>query len=256
MTSLNHLHLKIVIPLLLGLLLTGCASVDNRKDPLESMNRAVFGFNETVDEKVIEPVARGYKYVVPDPVEQIVHNFFSNLDDVVVTVNSLLQLNFMGTAGSGTRLLINTTAGLGGMMDIASDINAIGGLDVTKRNEDFGQTLGHYGVASGFYLVLPVLGPSSARDSFGMAVDTLLMHPITNVFWTKELLGFYDYKVQLPLATLKSLDERVQFLDADKALEEAALDKYEFVRDAYMQRRESLIYNGDPPEVNYEDDEE
>lgn len=253
----NCIPLRIVAICMLLSLLVGCASVDNRKDPLESMNRAVFGFNETVDDNVIEPIAKGYKYVVPDPVEQAVTNFFSNMDDVVVITNSLLQLDFMGTVGSGTRLLINTTVGLGGLIDVASGMNTVGGFDVTKRNEDFGQTLGHYGVASGPYLVLPFLGPSSVRDAFGRGVDSLVIHPITNVFWTRELLGFYEVEVQLPLAALKALDERVQFLDAEKTLEEAALDKYEFIRDAYLQRRESQIYNGDAPQsIDNEYDEE
>lgn len=141
--------------LLLGFLTTGCATFNNKVDPFESTNRTVFEFNEIVDDKVIEPLARGYKRVVPDPIEMIVGNFFSNLNDVVVTANSLLQLNFNSALASGARVLVNTTFGVLGMIDIASDISAASDIDINKRNEDFGQTLGRYGVASGPYLVLP-----------------------------------------------------------------------------------------------------
>ncbi len=253
----HYIPLRVVAILLMYLFLVGCASVENRRDPLESMNRSIFEFNEVLDDNVIEPVAKGYKFITPDPIEQGVTNFFSNMNDVVVITNSLLQLDFMGTVGSGARLIINSTVGIGGLIDVASEINSIGGLSITKRNEDFGQTLGHYGVSSGPYLVLPLLGPSSVRDAVGRGVDSLIMHPITNVFWTEQLLGFYDIEVQLPLSALKAVDERVQFLDAEKTLEEAALDKYEFIRDAYLQRRESQVYNGNVPEqVDYEYDEE
>lgn len=243
--------------LLVYSLLQGCASVENQYDPLEPMNRSIFEFNEVADDYVLEPVAKGYKFIMPDLLEQGVTNFFSNMNDVVVTTNSLLQLNFMSTVGSGARLLINSTVGIGGLIDVASEIDTLGGLSLVKRHEDFGQTLGHYGVGSGPYMVLPLLGPSSLRDTVGRGVDSLIMHPITNVFWTEQLLGFYDIEVQLPLSTLDKIDTRAQLLDAEKTLEEAALDKYEFIRDAYLQRRESQVHNGNVPKrVDDEFDEE
>ncbi len=229
-----------------GIFLTGCAStkVDthSRHDPFESMNRSVFEFNEMVDEKFIEPVARTYKKYVPGPIVMAVGNVFSNADDVVVTVNSLLQLNFESAAASATRLLINTTFGLFGIIDIASDISQASDLNISKRNEDFGQTMGRYGIASGPYLVIPFVGPSTLRDAVGMGVDSLIVHPVTNIVYLHHI-NYIDTAIRLPVAASMTLDKRVQLLNIDKTMEEAALDKYEFVRDAYLQRRESLVNN-------------
>ncbi|MBX3630380.1 MAG: VacJ family lipoprotein [Nitrosomonas sp.] len=231
-----------------GIFLTGCASTkvdtNNSQDPFESMNRSVFEFNEMVDEKFIEPVARTYKKYVPAPIVMVVGNVFSNADDVVVTVNSLLQLNFESAAASATRLLINTTFGVFGMIDIASDISQASDLNISKRNEDFGQTMGHYGIASGPYLVIPFVGPSTIRDAVGMGVDSLIVHPVTTIVYLNQV-NYLDAAIRTPVAAGMALDKRVQLLDVDKTLEEAALDKYEFVRDAYLQRRESLVNNDD-----------
>jgi len=223
--------------------LSGCASVNNRQDPLESMNRAIFSFNEKFDEFVLEPTARAYQAVVPDPIEMIVGNFFSNIGDVVVTANSLLQLKFTDAAASSTRVLINTTFGLLGVVDLASHISQVSDIDISKRNEDFGQTLGFYGVGTGPYLVLPILGPSTVRDTVGTGVDSLVFDPLRSSLYNK----FDSLTVRLPVTTLQIIDIRAQRLDLDKTLEEAALDKYEFVRDAYLQRRESLVQDGDVP---------
>jgi phospholipid-binding lipoprotein MlaA len=173
---INIIRTVAVAVLVSGFFLTGCAStkttasanVNNQNsvnDPLESMNRAVFNFNEMVYDKVFDPVARGYKRVTPDPVELVVGNFFSNLNEVVVITNSVLQLNYESALASSARLLVNTTFGIFGMIDIASDISAVSDINLNKRNEDFGQTLGRYGVGSGPYIVLPLLGPSSVRDT-------------------------------------------------------------------------------------------
>ena len=241
----------------LVILLTGCATTSNNaqkntSDPLESMNRAVFNFNEMVDNKVMEPVARGYKWVMPDPLELIIGNFFSNLNDVVVTTNAILQLNPEAALASSTRLLINTTFGIFGMIDIASDISAVSDINISKRNEDFGQTLGRYGVSSGPYIVLPFLGPSSLRDTVGIAVDSFFMDPVTQgvtgVFMNNNVAYLNNVAVRMPIASTRTIHNRAQFLDAEKTLEEAALDKYEFMRDAYLQRRTSLINNTDTKE--------
>ena len=172
-------RLGVSVLLIIILLLTGCASVGNKQDPFESMNRAIFEFNEVVDDKVMEPVARGYRAVVPDPIEMVVGNFFSNLNDVVVGANSLLQLKFGDALASGTRVLINTTFGMLGMVDIASDISIASDIDISKRDEDFGQTLGHYGVGNGPYLVLPFLGPSTIRVTVGIGVDVFFANPVS-----------------------------------------------------------------------------
>lgn len=253
-TDLPHFR-KLLILLSLSSVLSACATVDNRRDPLESMNRAVFSFNEKLDEIVVEPVARGYQRFIPSPVRMIVGNFFSNLDDVVIAANSLLQLKFMDAMASTTRILINTTFGMLGVIDLASNISQVSDIDINKRNEDFGQTLGFYGVGSGPYLVLPLLGPSSVRDAVGIGVDSTFIHPARAIY-----TGFDMLTVRLPVTTAEFIDKREQLLHLDKTLEEASLDKYEFVRDAYLQRRDSLIRNdksapseGEP--VNFEEDE-
>ena len=248
---INIIRFKVTACLVLGLFLTGCASTKTNNqngpyDPLEPMNRAVFNFNEMVYDNVFDPVARGYKKVTPDPIELVVGNFFSNLNDVVVITNSVLQLNYKSALASSTRLLINTTFGIFGLIDIASDISAASDINLNKRNEDFGQTLGHYGIGSGPYIVLPLLGPSSARDTFGLAVDSFFMDPVTQGV-TGVFMKDVDYinavALRLPVATVRTINARAQFLDDDKTLEEAALDKYEFTRDAYLQRRTSLVNN-------------
>ncbi len=248
---INIIRSQVTACLVLVLFLTGCASTKTNNqngpyDPLEPMNRAVFNFNEMVYDNVFDPVARGYKKVTPDPVELVVGNFFSNLNDVVVITNSVLQLNYKSALASSARLLINTTFGIFGLIDIASDISAASDINLNKRNEDFGQTLGHYGVGSGAYIVLPLLGPSSARDTFGLAVDSFFMDPVTQGV-TGVFMKDVDYinaaALRLPVATVRTINARAQFLDDDKTLEEAALDKYEFTRDAYLQRRTSLVNN-------------
>lgn len=249
---------KFLVLLIAVVFLAGCASTQNQNqsDPLESMNRAVFDFNETLDDYVMEPAARGYKWVMPDPLELLISNFFSNLNDVVVTTNSILQLNYESALASGTRVLINTTFGMFGLIDIASDITAASDVNLSKRNEDFGQTLGFYGLGTGPYIVLPLLGPSTARDAFGFAIDSVFIDPVTQGV-TSVFVDGVPYlnasEVRLPVATGRALDERAKLFDVEKTLEEAALDKYEFVRDAYFQRRESLINNEDTNEPNGKD---
>ena len=234
---------KILVLMLLGFVLTGCASVQNRDDPLESMNRAVFAFNEKFDDFIYEPVARGYRAITPDPLEMVIGNVFSNFNDVVITANALLQLKFDTAAASAVRVLINSTFGMLGIIDLASDISAVSDININKRNEDFGQTLGRYGIGPGPYLVLPFLGPSTIRDTVGLAVDSSFFHPIWSIYPDFDFLT-----ARFPTSMGWAVDTRAQMLDTDKTLEEAALDKYEFVRDAYLQRRQSLVYDGNPPQ--------
>lgn len=254
---INIIRTVAIAVLVSGLFLTGCASTkttasanannqNSVNDPLESMNRAVFNFNEMVYDNVFDPVARGYKRVTPDPVELVVGNFFSNLNEVVVITNSVLQLNYESALASSARLLVNTTFGIFGMIDIASDISAVSDINLSKRNEDFGQTLGRYGVGSGPYIVLPLLGPSSVRDTVGIAVDSFFMDPVTQGVTGVFMTGvpyLNTTALRLPVAAARTVNARAQFLEQDKTLEEAALDKYEFVRDAYLQRRTSLVNN-------------
>lgn len=167
--------LKLLLLTLTFSIFTGCASnknLDDPDDPFESYNRAMFSFNDNVDQYVLKPVAKGYQYIAPTPVQKGVSNFFSNLDDVLVLVNDLFQFKFGQAASDTGRILINSTLGLLGLIDWASDL----GLD--KNNEDFGQTLGYWGVPSGPYFVLPFLGPSTIRDTSGLVVDTVYFDPI------------------------------------------------------------------------------
>ena len=240
---------KLPALLLLGFVLTGCATTQIQKEPLEfaqqdpyeSGNRAVFKFNEKLDDYFLEPVAKSYKAVIPGPIRMMVGNVRSNFDDIGVTVNNLLQLKFANAATSGGRIVVNSTFGLGGVIDIASDM----GLE--KRNEDFGQTLGYYGVPSGPYLVLPILGPSSLRDTGGLVLDLGFDPVFVGSFFVAPFIG-------PAVGGTRLADQRAVLLDTDKTLEEAALDKYEFLRDAYLQRRRSLIYDGNPPRRKADED--
>jgi len=221
--------------LLLGALgaLGGCATTGgNPDDPLERYNRAMFNFNDGVDKAVIKPVASGYKAVMPGFARTGVTNFFSNLGDIWIGINNILQGKIGAGASDFGRFAINTTAGILGLFDVASNA----GLE--KHNEDFGQTLGRWGVGSGAYVVLPILGPSSVRDGFSrLAVDWHgdPLWYVSNVPTRNELLG------------VRLVNERANLLDIGQMAEEAALDHYAYVRDAYRQRRRSLVYDGAPP---------
>lgn len=216
---------------LFGLMLSGCASTANN-DPLEGFNRGVYKFNDVADKAVIKPVAGAYKAVLPSPVRSGVNNFFSNLNTFVSAINDLLQFKFDKAAEGAGRFVINSTFGIAGLVDVAS----MDGIE--KRNEDFGQTLGHWGVGSGAYIVLPFLGPSSVRDTTGLVVDTLAFDPISYV---------EDPATRNVARTIKLIDKRAQYLPASDLLDEAALDPYAFMRDAYFQRRNSQIHDGNVP---------
>lgn len=219
--------------------ITGCASTHakNPADPLEPFNRGVYQFNETVDKAVVKPVAQGYNKVMPETGKILVTNFFSNLDDVVVTANDLLQFKFVQAFSDGMRVLVNSTIGIGGLVDVAS-------MNLDKHNEDFGLTLGHWGVKSGPYLVVPLLGPSTFRDSIGDIGDTEFS-PIAR---TKKI------RTRNQLYITKAVRRRAQLLNEEGVMEGAIIDRYAFIRDAYLQRRENRVYDGNPPEDIYDED--
>ncbi len=203
------------------LLLAGCATTGaDPRDPWEPYNRSMTRFNDAVDEAVLQPVAKGYQTVLPGPVRQGVNNFFGNLSDVWSTVNNLLQLKPRETAESLARVGINSTLGLLGLVDVAS------GLNIPRHREDFGQTLGHWGVGTGPYLVLPLLGPSTLRDAAALPVD-----------WKGDLLNNAEAQIQAPLSVLRVVDRRANLLLASDMLGTVALDRYTFIRDAHLQRR-------------------
>ncbi|HMA89933.1 MAG TPA: VacJ family lipoprotein [Burkholderiales bacterium] len=215
------------------LLASGCATVQNPdpRDPYESVNRAVFSFNDGLDRAVLKPVATAYRDVLPSPLRVMVRNFFSNISDVFIGVNNVLQ----GKPGEGfsdwSRVLWNTTFGLAGINDVASEM----GLE--KHNEDFGQTFGVWGVKSGPYLVLPFFGPSDVRDGVGLGFD----------LYASPLLGYHNVPVRNSMAAVRVVNDRAELLEASTIVEQAALDEYAFRRDFYLQRRRSLIYDGNPP---------
>lgn len=245
MAHAHNIFLKACTLLLLGSFLAGCATTQNQKmtgsqrDPWEGMNRSVFNFNESFDDSVAKPIATGYKKVMPVPVARAVGNFFSNLNDVVVIVNDVLQFKFPEVMYDTSRFLVNSTLGVGGLVDFASD------MGLQKRQEDFGQTLGFYGINSGPYMVLPFIGPSSVRDTVGFAVDGFTNPRIV-------LSAIVPY-ASIPVYLVNSVDTRAKLLETKETLDQAALDKYEFIRDAYLQQRHSLVHDGNPPPQKDED---
>ncbi len=223
----------------LSMLSAGCAS-EAHKDPLEGINRGIYKFNDVTDKAVLKPVAGAYKAVVPSPLRTGVNNFFGNLGTVVTAINDLLQFKFDKAFTDIGRVAINTTFGVAGLIDVAS----MDGIE--QRNEDFGQTLGHWGIGTGPYLVLPFLGPSTVRDTAGLAVDTVAFDPISYID---------EPSVRNSLRGVKILDKRAQLLPASDLLDDAALDPYAFMRDAYLQRRASQIQDGIVPADLLKDDD-
>lgn len=233
--GLRLLALVLTLSLLAGCASTGAPSADN--DPFESFNRQVYAFNSDFDTKIGQPVARSYQHHVPSPIRTSISNFFSNLNDVVVITNDLLQLKGSQAASDTLRFSVNTVFGLFGLLDVATPSG------LPKHDEDFGQTLGKWGAAPGPYLVLPLLGPSDVRDSIGLVSDSYV-DPVWDV---------KDANTKWGLIVLRGVETRASLLKASRVLQQAALDPYVFVRDAYLQHRRSLVYDGNPPRPKFED---
>lgn len=213
---------------------------DDNNDPLERFNRAMFAFNETFDAWLLKPVARAYDATLPRPIKLGVANFFSNLATPGIALNDVLQSKFELGARDAGRFAVNSTLGLLGVLDVAQDM----GLE--PREEDFGQTLAVWGVGEGPYIVWPIIGPRTLRDSVGWAGD-LLTNPATYI---------EDDPTRWWMRALDIVDLRARLLPAEKVLEAAAgEDKYIFVRAAYRQRRLYLIHDGQPPRERFFDDE-
>jgi phospholipid-binding lipoprotein MlaA len=209
------------------LVLTGCATGPDAhpQDPLEPWNRGVYKFNDVIDTNVLKPVATTYTNVTPEPVRRGVGNFFNNIRDVWSSANAALQLRPQEAVENLFRVGVNTFLGLGGVLDVATE------LGIPRTRLDFGQTLGRWGVPSGPYLVLPLLGPSSVRDATGTGVQ----------FRVNEYTAFDDSSLQTSLTVLEVVDTRAGLLRAGAMLNEAAIDKYSFMRDFYLQRRQNQI---------------
>lgn len=229
---MNLLHLttrtiRFAACTLVVLLAQGCATGPNANpaDPLEPFNRTVFNLNDGLDRAIFKPVAIAYKEITPSPLRTGVNNFFNNIADVWSIVNNALQFKPKETLETGMRVAFNTIFGFAGVLDIGTEMR------LPRNKQDFGQTLGYWGVVSGPYVVLPFFGPSSVRDSVGTVVDSSvdLVNNVKNVPARNALIG------------LRVVDKRADFLDASDALEQASLDKYSFTRDLYLQRRASSI---------------
>jgi phospholipid-binding lipoprotein MlaA len=242
------LNKKIARPLF-SLLLTaalvgglgGCATSSsnpaNPKDPFQGFNRAMFAVNEGID-VVVKPVAKGYDAAAPLPIKVGIGNFFGNILDVWTAVNNLLQGKAGDAASDAGRFLLNTTVGIGGVFDVASE------MGLKKHSEDFGQTLGWWGVGDGPYFFWPIIGPRTTRDTFGWLVDTNV-DPVWRV---------NDIPLRNSLAGTRFIDVRAGLLPADKVVEEAAFDKYNYIRDAYLQNRRNEIFDGNPPRQKADED--
>ena len=230
---------------LLTLFLMGCATIPegqvrSKADPWEALNRNVYVFNTNLDDYVVRPLTKVYEFAVPEIVRSRFSNVFANVGDVFTAVQQLLQGKPKTALDDLIRVFVNTTIGLGGIFDVATDA----GLE--KHKEDFGQTFGVWGIPSGPYVVLPVLGPSSLRDAFGWAADLntdILINQIDNV------------PVRNIVSGVRIVDQRLKYLNASGLLAGVAFDQYSFVRDAYLQRRRFLIYDGEPPLIDDYDDQ-
>ncbi len=223
--------------LVASVLTSGCATKQN-PDPLESWNRQVFAFNDGLDRRVVKPAAQAYKAATPDFFRRGVDNFFGNFKDMWATANLFLQGRFADGSLSVMRVGVNSTLGLGGVLDIATPMR------LYRANEDFGQTLGVWGVKPGAYIVWPIFGPSTLRDSLGLPGD---------MYFSPTTLS-HNPAGDNRLRVLNLVNVRAGYLDASNLVEDVALDRYSFVRDAFLQRRQNLIYNGDPP-MEEDDDE-
>jgi len=234
---------KLALALGVTALLAGCAG-PNPRDPYEGYNRAMFKFNDTVDEYALKPVATAYRNVLPSFAQTGVNNFFGNLGDAWSSVNDFLQGKGKQGLSDLSRFALNSTVGILGLFDVASEAG------IQKHKEDFGQTLGTWGVGSGPYVVLPLLGPSTVRDTVALPVD-----------WKGDIWSYKDpvYLRNIGIG-IRAVDQRANLLDASSLLEDAALDRYEFIRDGFLQRRESLIHDGNDddsgpaPKKNDDDD--
>jgi phospholipid-binding lipoprotein MlaA len=244
-TSLRWLRIAAgVAALVLLAFLAGCATVppnagQDPRDPLESFNRQVFEFNEGLDKVVLKPLAQLYGAVLPVPVQDCLSNGFSNLREPSNALNNLLQGKGAAAVSDVCRFTVNTTVGLLGCFDVATRM----GLE--KSREDFGQTLGVWGVGNGPFLVLPLFGPSTIRDTAGIGVETVL----DVNFWINNV------SVRNTIFGVRTVSFRQELLKTDDLISDAALDKYTFIRDGYLQRRRNLVYDGNPPREKDPDDE-
>lgn len=221
---------------MLTTIMSGCATtqyVEDERDPWQGFNRSMYEFNDTLDRAILKPVAKGYVAVTPQFVRTGVRNFYSNIDDVHIAANNLMQGKFRDSLSDAGRFVINTTIGILGLFDPASAI----GLE--KHNEDFGQTLAVWGVPQGPYVVWPFLGPNTLRTTPSYVVDRIALNPLTYIEmkWGERII----------IWTVRQVSVRAELLSLEKQVEGISTDRYAFIRDAYLDRRNFLIHDGNPP---------
>ncbi len=232
----SQIFYRIILFVAIILLTTGCASttVDGDvNDPIEPLNRSIYNFNEGFDRIILKPVATGYKKL-PDPVQAGTHNFFNNLNDVIVVVNDVLQLKVELFTSDAIRLSVNSVFGVLGLIDMATP------MGLPKHHESFADTLGYWGVSSGPYIVLPFLGPSSVRDAPSIVVD-FFTHPASLITSTSAVVA---------LASIRIVEARSELLKTTDIRDQLALDPYIFTRETYYQWRQNRVYDGNPPPVS------
>ena len=225
-------------------LLDGCASMgmnSDPRDPFECFNRTSYNFNQGMDKAVFHPISRFYQAITPDFVDQGVSNFFSNINDVVVIVNDILQFKLNQAISDLSRLVVNSTLGLAGFFDVSTP------MGLPKHNEDFGQTLAKWGFGSGPYLVVPFLGSSTIRDAAGYGVDSALLSPVAYVPEAAHQAG---------LLSMNYIDFKADLQGTGNLVTEAALDEYEFTKSAYFNRRENMINDRESGAAEFEDFED
>ena len=222
------------------LLVAGCVTVGpaSKDDPLEPWNRAMYEVHQVVDGKIVKPAVQAYVDVTPRPIQSGIRNFFGNLDDVVSVMNDFLQWKLDKAGNDMGRVMINSFFGLGGIIDIASDAG------IEKGNEDFGQTFGYWGIPQGPYLFIPLLGPTTVRDGTGWVIRA----------YTTPIGYIPDVPTRNILWGIGYLNERAQALQAESILDQASLDRYTFLRRAYLQRRQYLVFDGAPPPPKDDDE--
>lgn len=240
---MRTIHSKMFAPLFLGGVLLSASSFaladEEIWDPLEPVNRGIYWFNKKFDRYVAKPVAQGYEWLLPQMVRNGVGNFFDNLAYPATIASDLAQLKMDAFFLDVGRMLTNSSIGLGGFLDVATP------LGLAERDEDVGQVMGYWGLGHGMYLVLPFLGPSSLRDSAGMAIQTIAVKMDLKLR-PSDFQG-YGYDAMYGLIALDAIDTRAQFLGAEDVIEEGAMAEYNQVRNAYLQRRRNQVYDGKPP---------
>ena len=243
MRELSLGRLRLIICVVLVVFISGCATtgVHDERDPIEGFNRSMYSFNQGMDKILFNPIAKLYQAITPDFVEKGISNFFNNIDDISIIANDILQLKIGQAYMDTARFVFNSTLGLGGFRDVSS----LMGLE--KHDEDFGQTLAVWGVGAGPYIVVPIFGPTTLRDSTSLVVDDILLNPVSYLNNNDAL--------KAGILTLNFIDIKADLLTTNDLVDEAALDQYEFTKNAYFSRRESQINDGhlEPlPDFDYE----